>query len=379
MRLVRLAAAVGLACLAGSALAQNVIRVGVLVPISGPASYFGVQGKEGIDLALEQINKTGVAGHKLEVRVEDSACSPLQATNTVKRLLEQFKPHIVIGEECSDASLAIAPILEQAKVPMLNAGSATMKLTESGYKYVFRIFPNADQQNEQLAKNLYEKNNARTAVLLFEKTNAGVDSADAFAKTFEKLGGKIAARIDFGRDVNDFTPIATRVAGLGKIDVLYTAGLEGQSVRMAQALAQARVVKGGGGSAIQVGAIWLPYGFDTKAGPAAEGFIRVVQYDPTEKRKIVQDLNAAFKAKYGADRVVTHINAHAYDTILVVAEAVRRGARDSESIRNELAKMNKFEASTGFITFDAKGQNIDPSVIHFVETQKDLSWKGLPW
>jgi branched-chain amino acid transport system substrate-binding protein len=357
---------------------DKVIRVGVLMPISGPASYFGVMGKEGIDLALEQL-KAGVNGYRLQVQYEDSACSPLQATNTVKRVLEQLKPHIVVGEECSDASLAIAPILEQAKVPMLNAGSVTMKLTESGYKYVFRIFPNAEQQSIPLAKNAYEKLGARTAVLLYEKTNAGNDNAEGFEKLFVAAGGKVLAKIDFGRDVNDFTPIATRIAGLGKVDVLPTFALEGQQVRLAQALAQARVVKGGGGNAIQLGSIWLPYGFDTKAGQAAEGYIRIVQFDPTEKRKVVQDFVAAFRAKYGADKVPTHINAHAYDAILLIAEAVRRGATDSESIRDRLSKMKDVEVTTGKITFDAKGQNTDPSVIHFVETQKDLSWKGLNW
>ena len=105
-----------LACAAAatsfSAWAQDkVVRVGVRMPISGPGSYFGVMGREGVDLALEQL-KGGVNGYKIQVQYEDSACSPLQATNTVKRVLEQFKPHIVIGEECSDASLAIAPILE---------------------------------------------------------------------------------------------------------------------------------------------------------------------------------------------------------------------------------------------------------------------------
>ncbi len=374
------AVAVALAAFAAPALAQNVIRVGVLMPISGPASYFGVQGKEGIDMALEQVNRgNGINGTKIQVQYEDSACSPLQATNTVKRVLEQFKPHIVVGEECSDASLAIAPILEQAKVPMLNAGSATNQLTESGYKYVFRIFPNAQQQGVPLGRNAYNKLGARTAVLLHEKTNAGVDNADGFAKEFEAAGGKIVARIDFGRDVNDFTAIATRIASLGKIDVLPTFGLEGQQVRLSQALAQAKVVKGGGGNAIQMGSIWLPWGYDAKAGQASVGYIRIVQFDPTEKRKIVTDFNAAFRAKYGADKTPTHINAHAYDTILLIAEAVRRGAKDSESLREGLSKMKDVEVTTGKITFDAKGQNSDLSVIHFVETQPDLSWKALPW
>jgi branched-chain amino acid transport system substrate-binding protein len=357
---------------------DRVVRIGVLMPISGPGSYFGVMGKEGIELALEQF-KSGVNGYRLQVQYEDSACSPLQATNAVKRVLEQFKPHIVIGEECSDASLAIAPILDQAKVPMLNAGSVTMKLTESGYKYVFRIFPNAEQQSLPLAKVAYEKLKARTAVILHEKTNAGSDNADGFEKPFVVMGGKVLAKIDFGRDVNDFTAIATRIASLGKVDVLPTFALEGQTVRLSQALAQARIVKGGGGGAVQMGSIWLPYGYDQKAGQASEGYVRIVQFDPTEKRGMVQDFVKAFRAKYGADKVPTHINSHAYDTILVIADAVRRGATDSESMRDRLSKTKDLEVTTGKITFDAKGQNSDLSVVHFVETQKDLSWKCLNW
>lgn len=371
----------GIAATAASFAVQaqaKVIRVGVLMPISGPASYFGVMGKEGIDLALEQL-KGSVNGYRLQVQYEDSACSPLQATNTVKRILEQFKPHIVIGEECSDASLAIAPILEQAKVVQLNAGSVTMKLTESGYKYVFRIFPNAEQQSVPLAKVAYGTVKARNAVILHEKTNAGIDNAEGFEKHFVALGGKVLAKIDFGRDVNDFTAIATRIASLGKVDVLPTFALEGQTVRLSQALAQARIVKGGGGTAVQMGSIWLPYGYDQKAGQASEGYVRIVQFDPTETRKIVQDFIKAFRAKYGADKVPTHINAHAYDALNLVAEAVRRGATDSESIRDRFSKMRNVEVTTGKITFDAKGQNSDLSVVHFVETQKDLSWKGLSW
>ena len=352
LKLGAAAAAVSLAAFAAPAVAQSVIKVGVLMPISGPASYFGVMGKEGIELALEQVNRgNGINGTKIAVQYEDSACSPLQATNTVKRVLEQFKPHIVVGEECSDASLAIAPILEQARVPMLNAGSAANQLTESGYKYVFRIFPNAQQQGVPLGRNAYNKLGARTAVLLHVKTNAGVDNADGFAKEFEAAGGKILARIDFAGDVNDFTSIATRIASLGKVDVLPTFALEGQQVRLTQALAQAKVVKGGGGPGIQMGSIWLPWGFDTKAGQSSVGYIRIVQFDPTEKRKIVTDFNAAFRAKYGADKTPTHINAHANDTILLIAEAIRRGAKDSESLRDGLSKMKDVEVITDMSEF----------------------------
>ncbi|MEJ0070687.1 MAG: ABC transporter substrate-binding protein [Pseudomonadota bacterium] len=164
-----------LAAAAMPALAQDkVIHIAALIPISGPGSYFGAQDKQGMELALEQLNAAGVNGYKLEIHYEDSACSPLPATQAVKRVLDNYKPDIVLGEECSDASLAIMPILEQEQVPLLNAGSATVKLTESGYKYAFRIFPNAQQQGETMARHAYNDLGARTAVTLSEKTNAGI-------------------------------------------------------------------------------------------------------------------------------------------------------------------------------------------------------------
>ena len=145
--------------------------------MSGPGSYFGAQDKQGIELALEQLNKAGVNGYKFAVQYEDSACGPLPATQAAKRLLEQFKPDIIIGEECSDATLAIMPIVEQAKVPLLNAGSSSIKITEPGNHWTFRIMPNEVMQGVDLADNAYKRLNARTAVLLYENTNAGIGNA----------------------------------------------------------------------------------------------------------------------------------------------------------------------------------------------------------
>src|SRR6202162_3727412 len=109
--------------------ADKTIKIGALLPMSGPGSYFGAQDKQGIELALEALNKTGVDGFKFEVQYEDSACSPLPATQAAKKMLEEYKPDIILGEECSDATLAIMPVIAQAKVPLLNAGSSSIKIT----------------------------------------------------------------------------------------------------------------------------------------------------------------------------------------------------------------------------------------------------------
>ena len=357
--------------------ADPVIKIGGLLPISGPGSYFGAQDKQGIELALEAINKSGVNGFKFEIQYEDSSCSPLPATQAAKRLLDQYKPDVVIGEECSDATLAVMPVLAQAKVPLLNAGSSSIKVTEPGNPWTFRIMPNEVMQGVDIATNAYKRLNARTAVLLYENTNAGIGNAKVFNETFTSLGGKILADIGFGRDVNDFTPIATRVAGVGKVDVIPTYTLEGQGLKITQALAQAGVTKGGGGGAIQLGTIWLPFGFEQKAGKAALGYIRIVQFDPTDKRDQVRGFIQAFKAKYNQDP--THLNAHAYDQIMLIADVVRRGAKDAQGIHDGLAATKSFSGVTGSVAFDEHNQNIKMDTIHYMETLDDLSWKALSW
>ena len=205
---------------APSLAADHLIKIGGLLPMSGPGSYFGAQDKQGVELALDRL-KDGVNGYKFDVHYEDSACSPLPATQAAKRLLDQYQPDIVIGEEFSDATLAVMPVLDQAKVPLLNAGSSSIKITDPGNPWTFRIMPNEVMQGIDIATNAYKRLNARTAVLLHENTNAGIGNAKVFADTFQKLGGKILEDIGFGRDVNDFTAIATRIAGLGSVDIAF--------------------------------------------------------------------------------------------------------------------------------------------------------------
>jgi len=374
------------ACIAGCLLAvattsslaaDKVIKIGGLLPMSGPGSYFGAQDKQGIELALDQLNKSGVNGYKFEIQYEDSACGPLPASQAAKRLIDQYKPDVLIGEECSDATLAIMPIVEQAKIPLINAGSSSIKITDPGNPWTFRIMPNEVMQGVDIATNAYKRLNARTAVLLHENTNAGIGNAQVFADTFTKLGGKVLADIGFGRDVNDFTAIATRIAGMGQADVIPTYTLEGQGLKITQALMQAGVVKGGGGNSIQLGTIWLPFGFEQKAGKAALGYIRIVQFDPTDQRSQVHDFVQAFKAKFNSEP--THLNAHAYDQILLIADVVKRGGMDAQSIRDLLAQTKNFSGVTGSVEFDKTNQNIKMDTVHYMETKPDLSWTSLKW
>lgn len=354
------------------------IVVGAAFPLSGPGSYFGVQDREGIDLAIEVLNEEGgFRGRPVRVEYEDSACSPLEATNAAQRLVQTVQPMVMLGEECSSATLAIMPIIERAQIPLVNAGSSAIAITQSGNDWTFRILPDEVMQGESIALNAYQQVGARRAVLLHENTDAGIGNADVFAENFEALGGEIVDRIGFDREVQDFTSIATRLAQLEDIDVIPTYTLEGQGVNITQALAQAGVTVGGGGEAIQMGTIWLPYTFEEQAGPAAEGYIRILQFVPEDTRPIVQDFVAAFEEKYG--KTPSHINAHAYDQMLLIRDAIERGATDAESMREVLTQTEGLEGTTGTITFDESNQNIEVDTMHYVRTLPDGSLELLDW
>jgi ABC-type branched-subunit amino acid transport system substrate-binding protein len=145
-------------------------------------------------------------------------------------------------------------------------------------------------------------------------------------------------------------------------------------LKVTQALAQLATRRRPGDP---LGTIWLPFGFEQKAGKAALGYIRIVQFDPTDQRALVRGFIDAFKTKYNQDP--THLHAHAYDQITLIADVVKRGAKDAQSIRDGFAATKSYSGVTGSVEFDKSNQNFKMDTIHYMETLPDLSWKALKW
>ena len=119
-----------------------------------------------------------------------------------------------------------------------------------------------------------------------------------------------------------------------------------------------------------------PLDSSKRRAKAALGYIRIVQFDPTDQaRRRAQVSFEAFKAKYNQDP--THLNAHAFDQIMLIADVVRRGAKDAQSIRDGLAATKDFSGVTGSVEFDKNNQNTKMDTVHYMETQPDLSWKAV--
>ncbi|MPZ59856.1 MAG: ABC transporter substrate-binding protein [Propionibacteriales bacterium] len=365
------------------------LHIGAVLPLSGDGAYFGVAGRKGIELAVEQANAAGgVNGKDIRVTFSDSVCEPSGAKQAAEKVISDGV-NAIIGDECSSATLGLMPVLEQEGVATITPGSSALAITDPGNDWTFRIMPNEVMQGADLAEKAADELGAKTAVILHENTDAGIGNAEVFQTFFEESGGEVLDVIGFDREVQDFTSVATRVAALGDVDVIPTYTLEGQGVNITNALAQANVTKGGGGEAIQLGTIWLPLGFEDKvAENAAEGYVRIVQFDPNDPNDAATSFLADFQQKY--DEIPNHISAHAFDAANVWIEAAEKAdSTDPTALRDALLEIEGFTGVTGTVTFEENDvetcscpnerQNIELDTIHYIETQPGGDLNSLAW
>ncbi len=97
------------------------IRIGAVLPLTGEGAFWGEHGRNGIQLAGEEINASGgVFGRKLELLIEDGRCNGAAASTAIQKLINVDRVSLIVGEVCSSATLAMAPIAERSKTLLLN-------------------------------------------------------------------------------------------------------------------------------------------------------------------------------------------------------------------------------------------------------------------
>jgi len=115
------------------------IVIGEFGSLTGTAATFGTSSRDGIDMALDEVNKAGgVLGKKIRVIVEDDQTKPEEAQTVVTKLISKDHVVAILGEVASSRSLAAAPVAQQNGVPMISPSSTNPKVTEVG-DYIFRV------------------------------------------------------------------------------------------------------------------------------------------------------------------------------------------------------------------------------------------------
>ncbi|MCX7784924.1 MAG: ABC transporter substrate-binding protein [candidate division WOR-3 bacterium] len=340
----------------------NIIKIGLIVPITGDVKTFGESVRNSVLLAIEEVNlKGGINGKQLKVITADDKNDPTEAANACSKLINQDKVKFIIGSVASKSSIPLSEICQQAKVVMITPTSTNPKVTvrDNGERkdYIFRACFIDPFQGTVAAKFAIENLKAKTSAILYDISNDYVKGLAEFYKdAFTKLGGKISVYESYGKDDVDFSALLTKVKAENP-DVLFIPDYYnkvGLIVKQARALGIKSVFLGGDG--------WDSPEMTKIAGDAINGGYFTNHYSPQDPRPEVQEWVQKYEKKYGAkpDALATL----GYDATLLLIEGIRLAGKDDPAlVRDALTRLSNFPTVSGNITFDAFGNPVKNAVI----------------
>lgn len=204
---VAAAAALGAAAPAS---AQQTLKFGLAMPLTGSQSSYGKDQIKATEWAVEDINrKGGVNGKKLEVIILDTQADPTVGINAVNRLINVDKVPVFVTA-WSAVVKAVAPIANREKVLELSIGANAPEIAKLG-DYVYTAFPLADVDVSALARYTSGTLKHNRVAVVYVNNDTGVEAAKVYRSAFEKTGGKVVAYETYDPKATDFTGMLLKV------------------------------------------------------------------------------------------------------------------------------------------------------------------------
>jgi branched-chain amino acid transport system substrate-binding protein len=333
------------------------IVVGYYGDLTGDTATFGTSTKEGIDLAVSEINQKPPLGKNLEIRTEDDQGKSEQAVSVVTKLITQDQVVAVLGEVASSNSLAAAPICQRNTIPMITPASTNPQVTQVG-DYVFRICFIDPFQGSVMAKFAAKTLKAKRAAILWDvKSDYSKGLTQFFKETFTRAGGQVVAEPSYAKGDSDFNAQLNAIKG-AKPDVIFVPGYYtevGTIARQARDQGIKVPLIGGDG--------WDSPKLFESAGQALEGCYFSNHYSTENKDPRVQNFIKAYKARYNG-KDPDAMAALGYDAAKILAAAIERaGGTAGAALRDAIAQTKDFPGVTGNITLDPNRNATKPAVV----------------
>lgn len=334
---------------------SDVIKIGEIAALTGPTALSGLQERNGVLLAVDEINaKGGLLGKKVEVVTLDFKGKVEEGVSAYRKLVEQEKVVAVIGTNFSNVNIAISPVADQLKVPVVcNAMDPRATTPEPGkvYQYTFLAQPSSIAQGYMIAKIALEMVGAKTAAVLVNNGLAFATSlAEPFRNYFTRHDGKIVAYEEFPPGQLDFRAQLTNIKRANPDVLMIPQYAQEAGLAIKQAREQLGLkVPVVGPNTLQ------SEPFENAAGKENLHDIYYV-YNVNFDDPRFSEFRAKYKAKYGEDIKTTNVF-FGYDNMMIIAEAIRRaGKADPKAIRDALEKMEDVSIlqGDGKITIDPK-------------------------
>jgi len=330
------------------------IKFGVIGAYTGPNAKPGQSMKQGVQLAVDEINKAGgVGGQMIEPIFEDDASVPAQSVSATEKLVTKDEVRFLIGTFNSATTLADMKVIDREKIPMLVPIAVAIDITESGNKWVFRNSATNPMQAEQLMNYIYNNSKNRKFAVIHENTDYGKGLASAVTKYITDKGGQFTAE-SYSIGDTDFYAQLTKLKN-AKPDAIIIAGnlSEGSQItRQAKELGIKSQLYGFGGLS--------SYDYNNLAGGANEGLICTSYFEVTSPNPLAQQFVKGYKTKYGVPPDM--FAAAIYESVYIAKNVIEKSgvAKDLAGLRSgmreALAATKDLPGVQGPTTFDAKGQ-----------------------
>jgi branched-chain amino acid transport system substrate-binding protein len=326
---------------------SEVIKIGVILPLTGNGANYGEKTKIGLDIALYEINSK-IKDKKILLVYEDSYGTPQNAVNALNKLINIDKVQIVIGPIFSDEVLACAPIANSKKVILFITAAASDNIKAAG-EYVFRNRLSASSLSYVLANYVLKKLSLKNIVVLFENSANAIDYKNGFVNTIKAANINVLLEESFDKGSTDFRtqiqkakdskPEAVFITGhaeeigyfirqskeMGlKVQFISTAGAEGSELlKIAENAAE--------------GLIYATDAFTSREGdPETESFIKKYK----EKMKVEPDF----------------FSVNAYDALQVIAHVGQQNGWRSSEVKKGLLELKDYQSVGGIYSFDKDGE-----------------------
>lgn len=312
---------------------SDTINIGFMAPLSGDAASYGLSILKGAQLAVKEAGLS-----KVRLITEDSKCDGKEAVSAINKLISVDKVQAIVGEVCSGATLAAAPLAEQNKVVMISAASTSPEITKN--PWVFRTVP-SDALQGAFGAELIVRDGYTKLAILYGNEEYGLGFSTVLNQNFPVQGGEVVASEAFERGSVDLRTQLTKIKNSGANAVYIISNSPDSAVAALKQIKELGLKvtvygsEGLKGQAILDG-----------AGGAAEGLIVTS----------VSSGNIGFLRKYqeAYGEEPGPFAAQAHDAFKALALALRQGASNGEEMRNALLNM-QFQGASGVIDFDSNG------------------------
>lgn len=334
---------------------NDTIKIGGIAPLSGGVAVYGTECKNGIDLAVEEINAAGgINGQKIEFICEDDEGDSAKSVNAYKKLVTKDRVKVIIGSLTSGCTMAITNLAQAQKVVQIAPAATAVAITDAG-NYVFRACYTDPFQGKIGGKFAYENLGTKKAAILYDIGNDySVGLTDNFTAEYTSMGGSIVSKESYSTGDKDFNAQLTKIKAANP-EVIYLPDYYGTVALIAKQL------RAQGINVPIVGADGWD-GLTDNAGDEVLNGYYSNHYSENSSSAAVQTFVKSFKAKY--NKAPNSFAALGYDCVYMLRDAIEASGStdDSAKIRDALEATNG-DYVTGHIVFDANRNPVKSAVM----------------